>query len=884
MTDPLVARISARLSLRAPQHDSLEILARVADLVSLDKESDPAAALAAIQAEFTSVEDFERDFASVCFALATGVGKTRLMGAFIAYLYAAKNIKHFFVLAPSLTIYDKLIRDFTPGTPKYVFQGIADFAAEPPEIITGDNYESGRGVRSRDLFGATNAHINVFNISKINTEVRGGRAPRIKRLSEYIGESYFDYLASLDDLVLLMDESHRYRGAAGFRAISELKPVLGLELTATPRVEAASGPIPFRNIIYSYPLANAMKDGFVKEPAVATRENFNPDDYDKPQLEELKLRDGIVLHENVKAEWQAYARNSGSPLVKPFMLVVAENTDHANALVEVIRSDRFFDGYYRDRVITVHSRQSGLEEDANVARLLAVESVDEPTEIVVHVNKLKEGWDVTNLYTIVPLRAARVKTLVEQTIGRGLRLPYGRRTGVEVLDTLTIVAHDEFDEIVREANLPGSIIRRGIRIGRDVSDQRKTVVTVTPFVEQSITNAASNLVFPTAEEREVALAALEVIERAPWIPEIGGLSSERNRLHIVQRIADRAPGQTPLDIFRSAPRVESIVERTTRLVESMTIAIPRIVVVPRGEVRVGYHDFDLDVLGIPRLQAVPENVLVQFLRTNERKSIFADQHLFAEAKPEDYLVRALIDFDDIDYDRDAELLYKLSAQTVTHLRSYLHTDDALHNVLQYHQRHLADVIHGQLERHWWEDAPAGYEARAGRGFHLLKSSIYTVAEGESVRDFREAVEERQLIRGMLFSGFQRCLYPQQKFDSDSERRFAVICDSDPSVEKWFKPASNSFRIDYKHGVSYEPDFVIETRDAKLLCEPKRASEMASETVRLKRDAATEWCRYASEYESENGGKPWRYALIPHDAITSTSTFPELVARFVSASN
>ena len=56
-------------------------------------------------------------------------------------------------------------------------------------------------------------------------------------MSEYIGESYFEYLARLTDLVLLMDESHRYRASAGVRAINELKPVIGLELTATPFVE-----------------------------------------------------------------------------------------------------------------------------------------------------------------------------------------------------------------------------------------------------------------------------------------------------------------------------------------------------------------------------------------------------------------------------------------------------------------------------------------------------------------------------------------------------------------------------------------------------------------------------------------------------------------------
>ena len=113
-----VGAIAGRLSLRPPQREALEILDRVADLIPLSKTPDLSAALAAVRAAFPTVEDFERDFPSICFALATGVGKTRLMGAFISYLYLAKGVRHFFVLAPNLTIYDKLIADFTPNTAK----------------------------------------------------------------------------------------------------------------------------------------------------------------------------------------------------------------------------------------------------------------------------------------------------------------------------------------------------------------------------------------------------------------------------------------------------------------------------------------------------------------------------------------------------------------------------------------------------------------------------------------------------------------------------------------------------------------------------------------------------------------------------------------------
>jgi type III restriction enzyme len=160
--NPHVNTISNRLSLRPPQRDSLEILARVCEIVPLQKDSDTAQALDIIKSEFPTVEDFERGFPSLCFALATGVGKTRLMGAFISYLYLSHHIRHFFVLAPNLTIYNKLITDFTPNTAKYVFKGIGEFAQYPPLIVTGDNYESGLGIRRGDWLPGfeQDVHIN----------------------------------------------------------------------------------------------------------------------------------------------------------------------------------------------------------------------------------------------------------------------------------------------------------------------------------------------------------------------------------------------------------------------------------------------------------------------------------------------------------------------------------------------------------------------------------------------------------------------------------------------------------------------------------------------------------------------------------------------------
>lgn len=280
--------VSGRLSLRPPQAEALRRLGRAIEAAPdlLAHQRDVDAVLAALKTEFSTLEEFEREFPSLCFALATGVGKTRLMGAFISYLHLAHGLRDFFVLAPNLTIYDKLITDFTPNTPKYVFKGIAEFAAYPPEIITGDNYEQ----RAGTLGLLSPVTVNIFNISKINSEVRGGKSPRIKRLSEYLGDSYFNYLAELPDLVLVMDESHRYRASAGVRAINELQPLFGLELTATPFVESNRGPVPFKNVVLDYPLARALDDGFVKQPAVVTQRDFDAKNHATLFVSATKIR------------------------------------------------------------------------------------------------------------------------------------------------------------------------------------------------------------------------------------------------------------------------------------------------------------------------------------------------------------------------------------------------------------------------------------------------------------------------------------------------------------------------------------------------------------------------------------------------------------------
>jgi type III restriction enzyme len=747
--------------------------------------------------------------------------------------------------------------------------------------------------RRYDLFGDVGIHINVFNISKINSDIRGegkkGKPPKIKRLHEVIGQSYFDHLTGLEDLVLLMDESHRYRASAGVKAINELLPILGLELTATPKTEEAGGTKDFKNVIYSYPLSRALNDGFVKEPVVATRENFQRSSYTDEELNRLKLEDGVRVHEAVKVELDVYARQNSARLVKPFMLVIAQDTDQANRLMETVKRDDFFDGRYKDRVITVHSGQSGEEKDETVERLLAVESPEEPTEIVIHVNMLKEGWDVTNLYTIVPLRAGKSSVLVEQSIGRGLRLPYGKRTGVKAIDRLTIVAHDRFQEIIDDANNPNSIIKSGVYIGRDIAVERKDVFVARPQLDIAVQPTAQELPgqkpaeqqaiqFTTPMEQTIAQVTLEVIKKYERLPRSGDLKSPDIQAEIVKEVAAAvAPQQKTLQGVEVGPDVAQVVAKTTELYVERSIDIPNIVVVPKGEVSSGFRDFDLDTKGV-RLQPVASEILLQYLRTNEREKLNADGPFTVEKRLEDYLIRRLVDYDDVSYDDHADLLYKLTGQMVQHLQSYLPDSDAVTNVLRYHERALAELIHAQMEQHY-DEGQTIYEAKITKGFTRLRENNYTKPAGEDPVIFRAPIEEKQYIRSILFAGFRKCLYQVQKFDSDPERRFAVLLEDEKEVLKWFKHAKDQVRIYYTSDSSYEPDFIVETETEKLMCEPKRASELDDEVVQAKARAAVTWCHNATEHATANGGKPWSYLLIPHDAITASSTLRGLAANY-----
>jgi len=378
------------------------------------------------------------------------------------------------------------------------------------------------------------------------------------------------------------------------------------------------------------------------------------------------------------------------------------------------------------------------------------------------------------------------------------------------------------------------------------------------------------LTFGSDRERQVAEVAWQVIQgyqhKPQQTPTSKQLLDEDVQAAITQAVQEQLTGQQQsLLIEEEKTDVAAVVAKTTQLMVGQTIDMPRIVVQPVGEISYGYHPFELDLSHL-NLQPSNRELISQSLQTNQQISISSAPKRKYE-RLEDYIVEHLVDKDDIAYDDHADMIYNLAGQAVGYFSDVKeYSEDELHNIFFGYGKLLADNIHAQMAEHYWDKA-SGYEVKVSAGFSPLKDAAYTKMKDQPIQNFRDTVNAVGRIKQMLFGGFSKCLYPYQKFDSDTERRFAVILERD--AIRWFKPVSGQFQIVYKDGVEhreYQPDFVAELDNEILMVETKARNELDDPIVQAKAEAAKEYCRNASDYLQAKGGKPWRYILVPHDEV------------------
>ena len=889
--DSTVNYIRQRLSLRKPLAKALELTARLTDKLSLQKpptdqdmfEMFITAELAKVKSIVPTVKGFDRDFPSLAFSIATGIGKTRLMGAIIAYLYLKKGIKHFFVLAPNLTLYEKLIKDFGDESySKYVFKGISEFVGKPPRVVTGENYQE----RTSSLF--SDLEINIFNISKFNKDSKESKKglPRMRRLSEYLGQSYFDYLASLPDLVILMDEAHRYHGDASKKAINELRPILGFEMTATPFDEKGKA---FKNIVFEYNLAEALDDGlYVKNPAIAKARNFNKDNFTPDEIEIIKLEDGITVHERTKLAIEMYAKQNGLPVVKPFILVACKDISHAKYIEDLLQSERIFNGAYKGKVLRIDSDS---KKDEEIERqFVALESPNNEIEIVVHVNMLKEGWDVNNLYTIIPLRASNAAILIEQTIGRGLRLPYGgQRTGNKDVDTLTVIAHDNFQKVIDEANNGNSLLKRVSFIELDEADERDKggrVETTPTSTEQKIQKQIEKVKGEITEKSKAYVTKVgKAVETAISNIAAEGVASfgDLQKKEVKQKLREKAIETikesvkdslfAEQDAAEQIAQVDEIINIVVEDYKNNVIEIPRIVIEQQNVIAI-FEDFDLDTTTGYNLDELHREIIRQGLHDSTDFEVIAGKSGSSKRPAIEQLIVSLIDFDDIDYDEISDLLYKLVGQAVDAIRCNAPgiSDDDLNERVHAFKQSLADNIYKQMKEHY-RIIPGEFKINKVLPFSkILDQQI--IVNNWGTLDFHEPVPaQKSAVVKFVYVGFKKSYYTKYRFDSSTELDFAFILETNNEVLKWIRPVPNQFNIYWSSGAKkYEPDFIVETADAIYMCETKAEKDVNDPDVQAKAEAAREFCRGATEFTAQNGGKPWHYIIIPHTLVDRAYSF------------
>ncbi|WP_442727648.1 DEAD/DEAH box helicase [Streptomyces pseudogriseolus] len=423
----LVEEITARLDLRAPNS-------------------------AAIRAIAQAIVD--GDGKEIVCDLATGVGKTYILAGLVDYL-STLGVRNVLVVTPGTTIQDKTVANFTPGHPKHVAGGETE-----PLVITSENFARGQVGDALHDDGVTK--LFVFNVQQL-IRPSDKTSRRVRAQDEFIGTGLYQHLSQVDDLVVIADEHHVYnsKAKAFSRAITELgaRAVVGLTATPAPSVQP----------IFQYSLAEAIADGFVKIPVIVYRPDGRKDD-------ETVLADACHLLRIKSAAWTAWAESQNVTPVRPVLFIVCRDISDADRVAERLTASDMFPE--EGQVLTITSQSS---EEA-LRALESVESPDSPVRAVVSVNKLKEGWDVKNIGVIVGLRALASETLTEQVLGRGLRLPYGRRVGTPMVDSVDLVAHESYRQLL--ANKEALLQKVMPKAGGDVDDSRPGLSPVTGKAEK----------------------------------------------------------------------------------------------------------------------------------------------------------------------------------------------------------------------------------------------------------------------------------------------------------------------------------------------------------------------------------------------------------------
>lgn len=565
-----------------------------------------------------------------------------------------------------------------------------------------------------------------------------------------------------------MDEAHRYYAPASMKAIDYLKPILGLEFTATPKSTN-------KNIIYSYGLAEGAGK-FLKIPVVMGRTNTAG--FTEKDIEEMKIKDGIKLHEHRKATVYKYCSENGLTQVKPIVLISCKDTNHAMEIRQLINSNSFFDGKYKGKVIEIHSKTGSVETEDNIKKLLTIEENTNPIEIVLHVYKLKEGWDVNNLFTIIPLNAAKSEILALQTIGRGLRLPFGEVTGQEELDTLDIVAHDHYRELVDEIKSNPVFKKRNL-------DEEEIEQTESVEVEPELNNVQLELFEKAISYTDMKsfqdIGDIRINEELykgylkSYVKEVKAKDNsdiQQMTLFELEKTVEEKIDENSKEAFEELSKTkdkakitktpilkkDEFIEKINKL-KQLAISVPKISIGYSSTIKFkpimvkkGIVNFELEQSYIERYDVINNKLL----ETLEAVALEIDD-------PVNELACMLLESVPEFSSEDADYILNVVEQ-------YLKLIEGSYEDKKKVVRRYATLIVNEIKKQIYaaKEGHTEFIYRIEKDLIIFKPFVKNIKLGGSV-DFYNDIKDKKNIRQYLFTGYKKSYYSEYGFDSDDER-------------------------------------------------------------------------------------------------------------------